>query len=72
MVGETDWNAKTLEVIQRGSKSWIGNIKVWDGSHNYGANGRRDTGDDSYTTAKVGDWVDGDTIQLKACVEAGI
>ena len=72
MVGETDWNAKTFEVIQRGSKNWIGNIKVWDSSHNFGANGRRDTGADGYSTAKMGDWVDGDTIQLKACVEAGI
>ena len=68
MVGETDWNAKTFEVIQGGSKSWIGNITVWDSSHSYGANGRRL----GYTTAKIGDWVDGDTIQLKSCVEAGI
>ena len=67
MVGETDWNGKTFEVIQRGSKSWIGNITVWDSSHNYGANGRRD-----WAIAKIGDWVDGDTIQLKSCVEEGI
>ena len=67
MVGEKDWNNKTYEVIQRGSKSWTGTIRVWDGSTGlYGLAGRRDTG------FAPGNWAPGDTIQLKACVEAGI
>ena len=67
MIGETDWNTKTYEVIQRGSKSWTGMIKVWDGSTGqYGLAGRRNVG------AAAGNWAQGDTIQLKACGEAGI
>ena len=67
MVGETDWNNKTYEVIQRGSTSWTGTIRVWDGSTGiYGLAGRRDAG------PAAGHWARGDTIQLKACVEAGI
>ena len=66
MVSERDWNAKTYEVIQRGSMSWTGTIRVWNSSNEYGANGRRNAG------AAAGNWAQGDTIQLKACGEAGI
>ena len=64
MVGKTDWNTKTYEVTQRGSKIWTGKVKVWDGSA--GAikvvHGRKDSG------AVAGNWAPGDTIQLTACV----
>ena len=64
MVGGEDWNTKKYDVIHRGSKSWTGTIRV-DDSENYGPYGRRDSG------ANEGDWVQGDKIQLKACVESG-
>ena len=70
MVGEKDWNVKKYEVIQRGSRSWTGTIKVWAGSN--GAHGRRDTGEKGNKNAAAGEWAEGDTIQLKACGEAGI
>ena len=67
MVGETEWDDKTYEVIKRGSNSWTGMIRVWDGSTGqYGIAGRRDA------NPAAGHWAQGDTIQLKACVEAGI
>ena len=72
MVGERAWNAKTYEVIQRGSKSWTGTIKVWNSSNDYGANGRRVTGETGIKNAAAEEWAQGDTIQLKACGEAGI
>jgi len=65
MVGETDWHGKNYEVIQRGSKSWTGMIIVWDGTgQRYDSHGRRSNG------SAAGNWAQGDTIQLKACVEA--
>ena len=66
MVDGTDWHEKNYEIIQRGSKSWTGTIKVFDDRENYGVFGRRDPG------AAYEDWVQGDQMQLKACVEAGI
>ena len=64
MVGNTDWNIKTYEVIQRGSKMWTGKVKVWDGSTGElkTVHGRR------HADAVAGNWAPGDTIQLKACV----
>ena len=63
MIGKPDWNAKTYEVFQQGSKIWRGKVKVWDGSASqYGVSGRRDAG------AVAGNWAPGDTIQLTACV----
>ena len=69
MVGETDWNGNEYEVIQRGSKNRTGTIQVWDRTtleEGAFAGGRRFAG------SKAGDWVQGDTIQIKACTEAGI
>ena len=65
MVSETDWHDKTYEIIQRGSKSWTGTIKVWNGKK-HGVHGWRASGE------SAGDWAQGDMIQLKSCVEAGI
>ena len=64
MVGNTDWNIKTYEVIQRGSKMWTGKVKVWDGSTGEYkvVSGRRAAGE------VAGNWAPGDTIQLQACV----
>ena len=72
MVGKKDWKDNTFEVIQRGSKSWTGTIKVWNSSNQYGFHGRRDTGETGIKNAETGEWAQGDTIQLKACAEAGI
>ena len=71
MVGERNWNAKTYEVIQRGSKFWTGKVIVWDGTTGEFAgsgrySGRRDS------DAVDGNWAAGDIIQLKACVEKGM
>ena len=71
MIGSTDWNTKTYEVFQQGSKIWTGKVKVWDGSTGQYAgsgrySGRRAAG------AAAGNWASGDTLQLKACVEKGI
>ena len=71
MIDNADWNAKTYEVIQRGSKFWTGKVKVWDGTTGDYAgsgrySGRRASG------AVAGNWATGDTIQLKACVEQGM
>ena len=72
MVGEKDWKDNTYEVIQRGSRSWSGMIKVWNSSNQYGFHGRRDTGGTGIKNAETGQWAQGDTIQLKACAGAGI
>ena len=72
MVGERDWNAETYEIIQRGSKTWTGTIKVWNSSNDYGANGRRVTGETGIKNTAAGEWAQGDTIKLKACGEGGI
>ena len=71
MIGNTDWNSKKYDIIQRGSKIWTGKVIVWDGSTGQYAgsgrySGRRDAG------AAAGNWASGDTLQLKACVEKGI
>ena len=72
MVGGKEWNGKNYEVIQRGSRSWTGTIKVWGRRNQNGANGRRDSGKSGIENAAAGEWAQGDTIQLKACGEAGI
>ena len=70
MIGTTDWNSKTFEVVQLGSKFWTGKVKVWDGTTGEfapsGSSGRR------HSDAVDGNWAAGDTIQLKACVEQGM
>ena len=43
MVGYEDWSDKLFEVMQHGSQSWTGQVKVW--KHDSGAHGRRDSGD---------------------------
>ena len=69
MVGGTDWNGNEYEVIQLGSKNRTGTIQVWDRTtleEGAFAGGRRVAG------SEAGDWVQGDTIQIKACTETGI
>ena len=66
MAGNKDWNGKVLEVNQKGSQSWQGQVKVWkDKPSNPGSHGRREVG------AQPGQWVIGDTIKLTNCDEAG-
>ena len=65
MVGTDRWAGKEFEIIQYGSNSWTGKVKVWDvdmgqGGYGYKVNGKAE-----------GDWKKGDTITLKACSEAG-
>jgi len=64
MVGTDRWAGKEYEIIQDGSNSWTGKVKVWDvnmgqGGYGYKSNGKAE-----------GDWKKGDTITLKACSEA--
>ena len=57
MVGYEDWSGKTFEVMQLGSQSWTGQVKVW--KHVSGAHGRREP----LSGASAGQWQTGDTIQ---------
>ena len=57
MVGYEDWSQKTFEVMQYGSQSWTGQVKVWKDES--GAHGRRDPKDG----AADGQWKTGDTIK---------
>ena len=57
MVGYEDWSQKTFEVMQYGSQSWTGQVKVWKDES--GAHGRRDP----YDGAADGQWKTGDTIK---------
>ena len=63
MVGNEDWDNETFDVIQEGSQSWTGWVKVW--KHTQGAHGRRLRGRSS------GQWAKGDTIKLTSCINAG-
>lgn len=65
MVGDEDWNGETFDVIQQGSQSWTGLIKVWKGNHNSEAHGRRDSG------SGPGQWAEGDTLALASRVNGG-
>ena len=66
MVGIEDWNNEEFDVIQEGSQSWTGWVKVWKVVEVHGeAHGRRLRGRSS------GQWVKGDTTKLTSCVIAG-
>ena len=64
MVGHENWDGETFEVVQEGSQSWTGEVKVW--KRESGNHGRRKTGDGD------GQWEEGDTISLKSCLEGRI
>ena len=55
-------NKYEYEVIQQGSKSWTGEIRL------FSTHGRRK----NWESVKAGNWAVGDSIQLKSCFEAGI
>ena len=61
LFGYSGWNAKTVEVVQRGSQTWTGTVKVWSERRD----GRRDEGEGE------GQWQAGDTLTAKACAENG-
>ena len=57
-----------FKVKQDGSKSWTGQIIVWKGDmENKGAHGRRYP----IASSKSGQWEEGDTITLRACLDEG-
>ena len=63
MVGNDDWNNHQFEIIQGGSHSWEGFIKVWKD-------------DDTPRGTKLfgaadGDWEKSDIIILKSCSNPG-
>ena len=63
LVGDDNWNAQKLEIVQYGSHSWRGKVIVWrvtSGSH-----GRKLDGDAN------GDWKKDDTIMLQTCSKEG-
>ena len=62
MIGTEDWNNEEFDVIQEGSQTWYGRVKVW--KHG-GAHGRRASG------SRSGQWAKDDTIKLTSCVNAG-
>jgi len=62
MLGRSDWDGETFNVVQEGSQEWSGKVKVWKKSLlNKGPNGRRASG------SKPGQWRRGDTIALQEC-----
>ena len=61
MVGHTDWNRKTFDIIQRGSRIWSGSVKVWRATSDYDAHGRRNQ-DDAENR-----WSPEDTLVMKNC-----
>ena len=66
MVGNSNWDGKTFDIIQEGSQNWIGKIKVWKADWaNKGPQGRREHGSDS------GQWKTGDAIKLQECHVSG-
>ena len=66
MLGRSNWDGETFDVIQSGSQNWSGKVKVWEKSMwNGGPNGRRASG------SQPGQWKPSDTIELQACHVAG-
>ena len=63
MVGHTDWNVKTFDIIQRGSRTWSGSVKVWRSSSDSDANGRRNP----YEDAAENQWSPEDTLVMQNC-----
>ena len=62
MLGHDEWDRKTYGIKQTGSQNWIGTVKVWKASTNYGgAHGRR------YNGKASGQWATGDRITLEGC-----
>ena len=62
MVGSTNWNAKDFDILQKGSRTWKGTIRVWNGKNGgLSAHGRRQKGQAD------NQWSTGDTIEMKVC-----
>ena len=63
MVGNENWNGKEIEIVQVGSTSWKGKVKVW--GFTTIPHGRKSNG------AADGDWATSDTITLQGCSKQG-
>ena len=61
MVGNTDWEYKVFNIIQSGSRTWSGSVKVWRSTSDTDANGRR-----NFHGAE-NQWSPGDTIVMHNC-----
>ena len=59
-VGDSDWDRKTFQIVQKGSRKWTGSIFVWKATSDHGAHGRR------YPMSESGSnqWVTGDTVEI--------
>ena len=71
MLGTNDWDQKVIKVAQKGSHSWVGEVKIYNGDSNQfdmdigSVYGKRATGFDS------SQWAEGDSIHLSSCVPTG-
>ena len=63
LVGDDNWNGQEFEIVQYGSHSWRGKVKVWSVAS--GSHGRKVDGDAN------GDWKKDDTIMLQTCSKEG-
>ena len=61
MTGNNKWNNKVIAITQEGSRSWSGNVRVWN--HGNSPHGRREPGSDSAPAQ----WAVGDKIKLTSC-----
>ena len=68
MLGTRDWDQKVIKVAQTGSRSWVGEVKIYNDDYYRGDwrfYGKRATGADTWQ------WVAGDSIHLSSCVPTG-
>ena len=63
LVGDDNWNGQEFEIVQYGSHSWRGKVKVWSVAS--GSHGRKVDG------VANGDWKKDDTIMLQTCSKEG-
>ena len=63
MAGNNNWNGQEFEIVQYGSHSWRGKVKVWNVAS--GSHGRKVDG------AANGDWKKDDMIMLQTCSKDG-
>ena len=74
MLGTRDWDQKKIKVVQKGSRSWVGEVKIYN-NNNYMFSqwltgewriyGERATGGADWQ------WKAGDSIHLSSCVPTG-
>ena len=64
LIGNDNWNGKSFDIVQKGSRNWTGTIMVWKKSDRPSESfGRRRLGSD------YAQWAEGDKFKLKGCRE---